>query len=76
MTSTQSIAAKTTSVIAEHAPIGVQLWPTLTPKSAPNFTLTQVAIVRTAYGSHVEWTYENGSKRSFKIGDTVTVQYC
>jgi len=61
----------TASVLAEDAPIGVQLWPTITPESAPNFTLESVEIVRNAYGSFVRWVYENGNVRTFKMGQTV-----
>lgn len=58
-----------TSVIAQDAPLGVQLWPTITPEAAPNFTLAEVA--RTSRG--VRWTYENGSVRWFAVGERVTV---
>jgi len=61
------------SVIAENAPIGVQLWPTVNPESAPNFTLAMVEIVRDAYGMSVRWTYEGGNVRSFELGQCVTV---
>ena len=63
-----------TEVIAEDAPIGVQLWPTRAPEYAPNFTLAKVATVRTATGTHVEWTYESGSQRFFDLGEAVSVK--
>ena len=65
--------AATQTVTAENAPIGVQLWPTLTPKSATNFTLDKVAVVRNEWGVHVEWTYQNGNVRFFNVGEEVVV---
>ena len=65
--------AATQTVTAENAPIGVQLWPTLTPESAPNFTLDKVAVVRTENGAHVEWTYQSGNVRTFTVGEEVVV---
>lgn len=58
----------TTSIPAESAPIGVQLWPTTAPEYARNFTLAEVQIVRNAYGSFVRWVYESGTTRHFEIG--------
>lgn len=62
-------------VVAEDAPIGVQLWPTVSPMSAPNFTLEFVEIVRTADRTFVRWIYENGKTRVFKLGERVVVSY-
>lgn len=62
-------------VIAEDAPIGVQLWPTVSPESAPNFTLMEVRIVRRADRGYVTWIYENGTERYFDLGESVAVQY-
>lgn len=64
------------SVVAEDAPIGVQLWPTVSPESAPNFTLMEVQTVRRAGGrSYVRWIYENGKERSFDMGERVAVKF-
>jgi hypothetical protein len=62
------------TVIAEDAPIGVQLWPTTDPQYAPNFTLMEVRTVRTATRSYVRWVYENGSERTFDLGEMVAVR--
>jgi hypothetical protein len=70
-----SISAATQTVIAEDAPIGVQLWPTRSPEYAPNFTLQSVAIIRREARSYVEWTYENGNTRQFELGDQVAVKF-
>jgi hypothetical protein len=64
----------TSTVVAEHAPIGVLLWPVRSPEFAPNFTLASVSIVRDAYSSYVVWTYENGDVRNFELGQEVAVQ--
>ncbi len=61
-------------VIAEDAPLGVQLWPTIRPSAAPNFTLDKVAVVRTVNGEHVVWTYQNGATRTFSKGEQVACQ--
>lgn len=66
---------ETTTVIAERAPVGVQLWPTRTPEQADAFTLERVATVRSDLSEWVEWTYQNGSKRTFRVGEEVAVQY-
>jgi len=73
-----------TSVIAENAPLGVQLWPTTTPESAPNFTLAAVEIlsrkVRQEDGSWFEypatviWTYQSGTERRFRLGEVVACE--
>jgi len=60
--------------VAEEAPLGVQLWPTRSPEFAPNFTLDSVAVVRNASGVHVVWTYQNGSTRFFRVGETVAAK--
>lgn len=58
-------------VIAEDAPIGVQLWPTVAPEYAPNFTLARVEVVRDVNGTRVRWEYESGSVRWFRPGEQV-----
>jgi hypothetical protein len=64
----------TASVVAEDAPIGVQLWPTLNPANASNFILNEVQIIRNEIGSYVRWIYEGDVEtRTFKVGETVTV---
>lgn len=63
------------SIIAEDAPIGVQLWPTISPEFAPNFTLAEVQIVRTETQRYVRWLYQNGNERVFQLGQSVTVRY-
>jgi hypothetical protein len=80
MTST----AQTTTVAAEDAPIGIQIWPTTSPEYAPNFTLCAVEVItrkfRDVHGTYerttVEWHYENGNVRYFDLGQHVAVQYC
>ena len=80
MTMTDTI----TTVTAEAAPIGIQIWPTMSPEYAPNFTLMAVEVVtrklRDASGTYertcVEWTYESGNVRTFDLGEHVAVQYC
>ena len=84
MTNTKATASQTTTVAAEDAPIGVQLWPTTAPQYARNFTLATVDVIThkfrdesgTYEWSTVEWTYENGSVRNFDLGEHVAVQYC
>lgn len=61
------------SVVAEDAPIGVQLWPTIHPDFAPNFTLERVEITRTCVGTNVRWYYQNNTERVFRLGETVAV---
>lgn len=67
-------AVKTTTVIAEDAPIGVLLWPVRSPEGAPNFTLATVEIVRNVNGSFIRWTYESGATRVFPVGEAVAVR--
>ena len=62
------------TVIAEDAPVGVQLWPTIAPQYAPNFTLERVETVRNERGTHVRWVYENGTERLFSLGESVAVR--
>jgi hypothetical protein len=62
------------SVKAEDAPIGVQLWPTRSPKYAPNFTLARVEVMGEGERSWVQWTYESGTGRVFALGESVAVQ--
>ena len=66
----------TQSVVAEDAPLGVQLWPTRSPEYAPNFTLERVETVRDINGTHVRWVYQSGTTRVFRLGESVTVQFC
>lgn len=76
-------ATETTTVIAQDAPIGIQLWPTTSPEFAPNFTLAAVEVVtrklRDQYGDQeitvVTWTYENGNVRTFGLGEEVACQF-
>lgn len=63
-----------TTVTAEEAPLGVQLWPTYAPAYAPNFTLERVEIVRTTNGTHVQWVYESGATRQFRKGEQIAVR--
>ena len=60
-----------TLVVAEDAPLDVQLWPTTTPEAGVNFTLRTVAVVRGPNGSWVEWTYLSGATRQFRLGERV-----
>jgi hypothetical protein len=62
------------SVQAQNAPIGVQLWPTISAEHAPNFTLRTVEVVRSAGPTYVRWTYENGTQRMFYPGEYVAVK--
>jgi len=59
-----------TTVAAELAPVGVQLWPTRLPVYADNFTLADVTVV----DGSVRWTYRNGTVRWFRLGEQVVVQ--
>ena len=65
---------QTTTVIAEDAPIGVQLWPTRSPEFADNFTLERVEIVRDEVRTWVRWTYRNGTTRNFQLGEAIAVK--
>lgn len=67
------MSIETATVIAEDAPLGVQLWPTISPEAAPNFTLERVEIVRSQIGTHVRWVYQNGDTRVFGLGQAVAV---
>lgn len=59
---------------AEHAPIGVQLWPTRTPGQAHHFTLRSVAVVRNEVREWVVWTYEDNNIRTFELGEKVVAR--
>lgn len=64
-----------TTVRAESAPLGVQLWPTRSPEYAPNFTLASVTRFLDANGREcVRWTYQNGNTRTFLAGEEVVVR--
>jgi hypothetical protein len=65
----------TTTVAAEAAPISVQLWPTRSPEFASAYTLAEVLIHRTAVGTWVEWVYQNGNTRNFKLGEQVACSF-
>lgn len=68
-------AATETTIAAEDAPLGVQLWPTISPEFADNFTLTAVKVVRTEVNSYVHWMYRGASAdRYFEIGEQVVVR--
>lgn len=62
------------SIQAEHAPLGVQLWPTLKPEQARHFTLRSVAVVRNEVRSWVVWTYEDNNIRTFELGELVVAR--
>lgn len=63
-----------TTVVAEDAPLNVQLWPTTSPEFAENFTLRSVSVVRRETGNVVVWEYLSGKTRSFSVGEEVVVQ--
>jgi hypothetical protein len=71
LTKTQPV--KMATVVAEDAPLNVQLWPTRTPAARPNFTLERVEIIRSEIGTHVRWVYQNGERRVFGLGELVAV---
>jgi hypothetical protein len=64
---------ETRTVVAEDAPIGVQLWPTTGPQHADNFTLADVSIVRRVDRDVVVWLYRNGKTRTFNVGEEVAI---
>ena len=61
-------------VTAEHAPIGVQVWPTIRSDAAPMYTLRTVSLIRVQDGGYVQWTFQNGDTRVFQPGTRVGVQ--
>lgn len=72
---TTQTAVKDQTVAAEDAPIGVQLWPTLKPEFAPNFTLNEVQIIRNEVGTYVRWVYQGDVEtRTFKLGEQVVIR--
>lgn len=71
MTTTAAPILVDTDIVAEDAPIGVQLWPTRAPEYAPNFTLAEVAIFRNDAGTFVRWTYDGGNVRTFALGERI-----
>lgn len=75
METTGTTASPTTHVVAEDAPLGVQLWPTRLPEYAPNFTLEEVSVHRSDNGEWVAWRYRNGTTRTFRKGEKVVVQF-
>lgn len=65
---------ETTTIKAEDAPIGQLLWAVKAPEFAPNFTLSEVQIVRNAGGTFVRWVYEGDvPDRTFKLGEEVSI---
>lgn len=74
-----TMETETTMVIAEDAPIGVQLWPTTDQRYAGNYTLTCVTTVtRTARWANVTqettkvvWTYESGRVDIYDLHELV-----
>lgn len=68
---TATAEMKTTTVIAEDAPIGVLLWPVRSAEYAPNFTLASVTRTRNT----VIWTYEDGTVREFLPGERVACEF-
>lgn len=75
MTQTSTAALIDTTVTAESAPLGVQLWPTRSPEFAPNFTLANVTRFLDANGREcVMWTYQSGTNRIFLAGEEVAVR--
>jgi hypothetical protein len=82
MNTTREAPNQTHTIAAQDAPIGVQLWPTITAKYALNFTLQSVEIIRRtlrdASGTYdvatVEWTYESGATRTFGLDERVAVR--
>jgi hypothetical protein len=67
--------ATETTVVAELAPLGVQLWPTISPEYADNFTLDKVETHRTVNGTMVTWTYRSGTTRVFHAGEEIAVKF-
>jgi hypothetical protein len=63
-----------TTVTAETAPLGVQLWPTISPEFADNFTLYSVAVIRTEAREYVLWVYRDGSQRTFDLGEQIAAR--
>jgi hypothetical protein len=63
----------TTTVKVEDAPIGVQIWPTIAPEFAPNFTLDRIEVVRTEVRSYVRWVYQSGTVRVFRVGEEIAI---
>lgn len=65
------------TVIAQDAPLGVQLCPTHRPEDAPRYTLAAVDIIpenaSRALAAHVRWTYETGHTRYFSLNESVAV---
>jgi hypothetical protein len=71
-----TLAMVDASVPAEDAPLGVQLWPTITPDGAPNFTLAEVRRVYRDWSGLVvvTWVYQSGATRVFYEGERVAVR--
>ncbi len=68
-------ASETSTIKAKNAPLGMQLWPTASPKYAPNFTLASVIRQVGSNGhEYVVWVDENGNTRMFLADEDVAVQ--
>lgn len=66
---------ETGTVKAKDAPLGVQLWPTVSPEFAPNFTLDTVTRQVGSNGrEYVIWQYQGGNTRMFLADEDVAVQ--
>jgi hypothetical protein len=75
MSAIQTDPAEATTVKAKDAPLGVQLWPTVSPEYAPNFTLDTVTRQIGSSGrEYVTWQYQNGNTRVFLADEDVAVQ--
>src|SRR5690606_9608127 len=57
-------------VVAEEAPLGVQLWPAH-PGHEKNLTLKSVTREWTGEREIVRWVYEGGAVRTFELGEEV-----
>lgn len=76
-TSATKVFPQPSYVIAEDAPLGVQLFPTEDPCFNDNFILQSVGVTRHAHRSPtVTWTYVSGKTRTFGVGEQVCVRFC
>lgn len=73
-------------VVAEDAPVGVQLWPSLSPKAGPSLTLESVEVVSRkiretndgtwyVYTDSVTWTYQDGHQERYTISEKIDVDF-
>lgn len=78
-TTTATKSLPYTDVIAEDAPLGVQLWPSR-PGCEDAFILRSVAVIRdemdeaNGRAGHVVWTYRNGNVRTFLLGEKIAAK--